>query len=137
MCTTVQQPRGGEVGSEFLGESARLIITIVIRKPNHPIGIRHVQELWVVAGRIKSDPEWLVQALFCKHFSDAGLAITVCIAQHLYLIRATLYNEDVAIRCGEKESRVAKATRVQVDFKPWRNFGLRIIWPVYNVRPIH
>jgi len=53
------------------------------------------------------------------------------------LIGATLYNEDVAIRCAEQESRVAKTTGVQFDFEPRRNFGLRVSWPVDNARPIN
>src|SRR4029077_1323957 len=57
--------------------------------------------------------------------------------QHLDLIGATLYNEDVAIRCAKQESRIAKTTGVQFDFEPRRNFGLRVSWPVYNVRPIN
>jgi hypothetical protein len=53
------------------------------------------------------------------------------------LIGATLYNEDVAIRCGEQESRIAKTSGVQFDFESRRNFGLRVSWPVYNARPIN
>jgi hypothetical protein len=53
------------------------------------------------------------------------------------LIGATLDNEDVAVRCAEQESRIAKSSSVQFDFEPRRNFGLRVSWPVYNVRPIN
>ncbi len=122
---------------ELLGRSARFEIAITIRKSNHAISIRDVQKLRVVAGWIKSDPERFVQGLLCKNFGDVGLAIAVGIAQHLDLIGATLYNEDVAIRCAEQESRIAKSSRVQFDFEPRWNFGLRFSWPVYDTRPIN
>src|SRR5436190_14058330 len=122
---------------EFLSRSARFEIAITIRKSNHAISIRDVQKLRVVAWRIKSDPERFVQTAFCKNFSDVGLAIAVCIAQHLDLIGATLYNEDVAIRCAEQESRVAKSSRVQFDLEPRWNFWLHVSWPLHNVRPIN
>ena len=122
---------------ELLSRSARFEIAITIWKSNHAISIRDVQELRVVAGWIKSDPERFVQIAFCKSFSHVRFAITVGIAQHLDLIGATLYDEDVAVRCGEQESRIAKSSRVQFDFEPRRNFGLRVSWPVYNTRPIN
>src|SRR6266446_2572722 len=122
---------------ELLGRSARFEIAITIRKSNHAISIPDVQKLRVVAGWIKSDPERFVQGLLCKNFGEVGLAIAVGIAQYLDLIGATLYNEDVAIRCGEQESRIAKSSRVQFDFEPRWNFGLRFSWPVYDTRPIN
>jgi len=78
----------------------------------------------------------VLQIVFHKSFSHVRLAITVCIAQHLYLIGATLYNEDVAIRCGEQESRVAKSTGVQFNFEPRWNLEFRVRWPCHDVRPI-
>jgi hypothetical protein len=122
---------------ELLGGSARFEIAITIWKSNHAISIPDVHELRVVAGWIKSDPERFVQIAFCKSFSHIRFAIAVGIAQHLDLIGATLYNEDVAIRCGEQESRIAKSSGVQFDFESRRNFGLRVSWSVYNVRPIN
>src|SRR6185436_8068608 len=122
---------------QMLGGAARLEIAILIRESNHPISIRDVQKLRVVARWIKSDPERFVQTFCCKKFSDVRLAIAVAIAQHLDLIGATLYDEDVAIRCAEKESWIAKSSREQFDFEPRRNFGLRVRWPVYNARAIN
>src|SRR5262245_816446 len=123
--------------SEFLGRSMRFEIAITIWKSNDPIGIRDVQKLRVVAGRIKSDPERFIKIARCKSFRDVRLAIAVAIAQHLDLIGATLYNEDVAVRCGKKEPRIAKTGGVQFNFESRRNFGLRVSWPVYNARPIN
>ena len=37
----------------------------------------------------------------------------------------------------EQESRIAKSSRVQFDFEPRWNFGLRFSWPVYDTRPIN
>src|SRR5438093_822268 len=122
---------------ELLGRSARFEIAITIRKSNHAISIRDVQKLRVVAWWIKSDPERFVQTAFCKNFSDVRLAVAVVIAQHLDLISATLYDEDVAIRCAEQESRIAKSSRVQFDFEPRWNFELRFSWLVYDTRPIN
>ncbi len=122
---------------ELLGRSARFEIAITIGKSNYAISIRDIQKLRVVAGWIKSDPERFVQIAFCKSFSHIRFAIAVGVAQHLDLIGAALYNEDVAIRCGEQESRIAKTSGVQFDFEPRRNFGLRVSWPVNNVRPIN
>ena len=122
---------------ELLGRSARFEIAVTIRKSNHAISIPDVQELRIVAGWIKRDPERFVQTAFCKNFGDVGLAIAVGIAQHLDLIGATLYNEDVAIRCGEQESRIAKSSRAQFDFEPRWYLGLRFSWPVYDTRPIN
>src|SRR2546423_7349593 len=137
MSAAAQQPTGRKMCRKLLGRSARFEIAITIRKSNHAISIRDVQKLRVVAGWIKSDPERFVQGLLCKNFGDVGLAIVVGIAQHLDLIGATLYNEDVAIRCAEQESRIAKSRGVQFDFEPRRNFGLRVSWPVYDARPIN
>src|SRR5437868_6202660 len=109
-----------------LGRSACFEIAITIGKSNHAISIRYVQKLRVVAGWIKSDPERFVQTAVCKNFGDVGLAIAVCIAQHLDLVGATLYDEDVAVRCCEQESRVAKPSGVQSDFESRRNFWLRV-----------
>src|SRR5258708_37632966 len=122
---------------EFLSRSARFEIPVTIRKSNYAISIRYVQKLWVVAGWIKSDSERFVQIAFCKSFSHIRFAIAIGIAQHLDLIGATLHNKDVAIRCAEQESRIAKTTGVQFDFESRRNFGMRVSWPVYNVRPIN
>src|SRR6516225_905901 len=122
---------------ELLGRSARFEIAVAIRKTNHAIGIGDVQKLRIVTRWIKSDPERLVQISFRKSFGDIRFAIAVCIAQHLYLIRATFYHEDVSIRRAEEESRVAKATGIQFDFEPWRNFGLRVSWPVDNAGSIN
>jgi hypothetical protein len=137
MSATAQQPTGREMCGEFLRWSARFEIATTIGKANNAIGIRDVQKLRVVAGWIKSDPDRFVQPAFCKNFVHIRLAIAVRVAQHLDLIGATLYNEDVAIRCAEEESRIAKSRGVQFDFEPRRNFGLRVSWPVYNVRPIN
>src|SRR4029077_10610273 len=123
--------------SKFLGRSARFEIAITIGKPNDAIGIRDVQKLRVVAQWIKRDPERVVQVAFCKNFCDVRLAIAVCIAQHFDLVGATLYNEDVAVRCGEQEPRIAKSSGVQFDFESRRNLGLIINWPVYDTRPIN
>ena len=130
-------PPGREMCRELLGRPARFEIAITIWKSNHAISIPDVQKLRVVAGWIKSDPERFVQTAFCKNFGDIRLAIAVGIAQHLDLIGATLYNEDVAIRCAEQESRIAKSSRVQFDFEPRWNFGLRVSWPVYDTRSIN
>src|SRR5262245_750064 len=133
----VQQCTGREMRRELLSGSTRLEIAILIQKPNHTIGIRDVQKLRVVARWIKGDPERFVQIAFGKSFSDIRFAIAVSIAQHLYLISATLYNEDVAIRCAQQESRIAKSAGVQFDFEARRNFGLHTGWPIHNVRPIN
>src|SRR6476659_7861927 len=101
---------------KFLGRSARFEIASTIRKSNHTISIRDVQKLRVVARWIKSDPERFVQIAFCKSFSHIRFAVAVGVAQHLDLVGATLYNEDVAIRSAEQESRIAKTTGVQFDF---------------------
>src|SRR5436190_1257498 len=106
-----------EMCRELLGRSARFEIAITIRKSNYAIGIGDVQKLRVVAGWIKSDSERFVQIAFCKSFSHIRFAIAVGIAQHLDLIGATLYDEDVVIRCAEQESRVAKTSGVQFDFE--------------------
>src|SRR5437867_9495198 len=98
---------------ELLGRSARFEIVITIWKSNDAISIRDVQKLRVVAWWIKSDPKRFVQTAFCKSFSHIRFAIAVGIAQHLDLIGATLYYENVAIRCAEQESRIAKSSRVQ------------------------
>src|SRR6266487_4387399 len=132
-----QQPSGREMCRELLGRSARFEIAITIQKSNHAISIRDVQKLRVVAWWIKSDPEWFVQTAFCKSFSHIRFAIAVGIAQRLDLIGSTLYNEDVAIRCAEQESRIAKSSRVQFDFEPRWDFELRFSWPVYDTRPIN
>jgi hypothetical protein len=137
VATAAQQSTGREMCRQFLGWSTRLEIAITIRKSNHTIGIRDVQKLRVLAQRIKGDPERFVQIAFCKCFSDIRFVIAVSIAQHLYLIGATLYNEDVAIRCAEQESRIAKSAGVQFDFESRRNFGLHTGWPIHNVRPIN
>src|SRR5262245_59086711 len=117
---------------EFLGWSTRFEIAVTIWKPNDAIGVRNVQKLRVVPGWIKSNTEWLVQTSFCKSFSHIRLAITVCIAQHLYLVRATLDNEDVAIRRREQETRIAKSARIQFDFKSGWNFGSCVSRPTHN-----
>src|SRR5262245_21320102 len=122
---------------EFLGRTVRFEIAITIWKKNDPIGIRDVQKLRVIAGRVKIDPERFTKIALCKSFRDVRLAIAVCIAQHLDLIGATLYNEDVAIRCGKKEPRIAKTGGVQLNFESRRNFGLCVSWPVYNACPIN
>src|SRR5436190_4470933 len=122
---------------ELLGRSARFQIAITIRESNYTISIRDVQKLRVVTGWIKSDPERFVQIAFCKSFSHIRFAIAVGVAQHLDLIGATLYNKDVAVRCGEQESRIAKPGSVQFDFESRRNFGLCVSWPIYDVRLIN
>src|SRR6266481_5148565 len=101
---------------EFLSRSARFEIPVTIRKSNYAISIRYVQKLRIVAGWIKSDSERFVQIAFCKSFSHIRFAIAVAIAQHLDLIGATLYDEDVAVRCAEQESRITKTRGVQFDF---------------------
>src|SRR5436190_1736108 len=111
-----QQSTGREMCRELLGRSARFEIAITIRKSNYTIGIGDVQKLRVVTGWIKSDPERFVQIAFCKSFSHIRFAIAVDIAQHTDLIGAALYNENVAIRCGEQESRIAKNRGVTLDF---------------------
>src|SRR5262249_54837610 len=126
-----------EMCREFLGWSVRFEIAIAIWKSNDPIGIRDVQKLRVVAGRIESDPERFIKIVLCKSFRDVRLAIAVCVAQHLDLIGATVYNEDVAVRCGKKEPRIAKTGGVQFNFESRRSFGLRGSWPVYNARLIN
>src|SRR6478609_4996058 len=122
---------------QLLGWTMRFEIAITIWKSNDPIGIRDVQKLRVVAGRIKSDPERFIKISLCKSFSDVGLATAVAIAKHLDLIGATLHNEDVTVRRAEKESRIAKTSGVQFDFESRRNFGLRVRWPGHNARPIN
>src|SRR5262249_38774790 len=122
---------------EFLSRSARFEIAVAVGKSNYAISVGYVQELWIVARWIKGDPERFVQTAFCKNFSDVGLASALRIAQHLDLIYATLHNEDVAIWCGEEEPRITKSSGVQFDFEPWRNFGFRVSWTVYNARPIN
>jgi hypothetical protein len=122
---------------EFLGRSARFEIAITIGKSNHAVSICDVQELRVVAWWIKGNAERLIQIAFCKSFSHIRFAIAVCIAHHLDLIGATLYNENVAIRCGKEKSRIAKSSSVQFDFEPRWNFGLRTGWPVNHTRPIN
>src|SRR5882757_1048673 len=122
---------------ELLGRSARFEIASTVWKSNHAISIPDVQELRVVAGWIKRDPERFVQTAFCKNFVHIRFPITVGVPQHLDLIGATLYDEDVAVRCGEQESRIAKSSRVQFDFEPWWNFELRFSWPGYDTRPIN
>src|SRR4051794_28312063 len=109
---------------ELLGWSARFEIAITIRKPNDAIRIRDVQKLRVVAWWIKSNAERFVQIVFCKSLSHIRFAIAVCIAQHLDLISAAFHNENVAIRCAEQESRIAKTSGVQFDSESRRHFGL-------------
>src|SRR5262245_11029195 len=122
---------------KFLGRSARFEIAIAVRKSNHPISIRNVQKMWIVARWIKSDSERFVQIVFCKSLRHIRLSVGVGIAQHFYLIGTTLYNEDVAIRRGEQKARVAKSAGIQFDFETRRNVGLCVGWSVYDVRPIN
>src|ERR1043166_1935696 len=102
---------------ELLGGSARLEIAITVGESNHAIGIRDVQESWLVAGWINRDSERFVQIAFCKSLSYIRFAIVIGIAQHLDLIGAALYNEDVAIRCSKQEPWIAKTSGVQFDFE--------------------
>src|SRR5262245_41723042 len=102
---------------ELLCRSTRFENPVTIGKSNDAIRICDVQKLRVIAGRIKGDPERFVQITFCKCFSQIRFAITVGIAQHLDLIGATFYDEDVAIRRSEQESWILKSTGVQFDFE--------------------
>src|SRR4030095_13207779 len=122
---------------EFPSWSLRFEIAITIRKSNDPIGVRDVQKLRVVAGRIKSDPERFVKIALCKGFSHIRFPIAVSIAEHLDLIGQMLYNEKVAVRWGKQESRIAKSSRVQFNFESGRSFGLRVRWTGHNPRPIN
>src|SRR5215831_20821605 len=116
----------GEMCAQLFGWSARLEIAVAIRKSNHAVGIRDVQELGIVTWGVKRDPERLIQAGFCKSFRHVRLSAAFDIAQHLDLIGATLHHKDVAIRCGEQEPRVAKAAGIQFDPETRRNFWSRV-----------
>src|SRR5437764_8760088 len=72
----------GKTCSQLFGWTARFEIAITIWKPDYAIGIRHIQELRIVAGWIKRDPEWFVQTAICKDFGDFRFSIGIDIAQH-------------------------------------------------------
>jgi hypothetical protein len=137
MSAAAQQPTGREMCRQLLSRSAHFEIAITIRKSNDAIGVRDVQKLWIIARWIKSDSERFVQIAFCKNFVRIRFAIAVGIAQHLDLVGATLYNEDVAIRSAEQESRIAKTSGVQFNFESRWNFGLCVSWPLQNARAIN
>ena len=56
----------GKFGAQFFGWPARFEIAIPVGKANDAVGIRDVQELGIIAGRIKRDPEWFVQIALRK-----------------------------------------------------------------------
>src|ERR1043166_1994950 len=122
---------------ELLCWSTRFEIAVTIRKSNHPICVRDVQKLRCVTGWIKGHSEWFVQIVLRKNSGNVGFAIAVRVAQYLYLIRATFYDENVAIRCAEEESRITKTTGIQFDFEPGRNLELDVGWPGDEVGPVN
>ena len=89
-----------KVRGQSLSWSACFEIAITIGKSNHAVGIRDVQKLWIVPGRIEGDPEWFVQIAFGKNFGHVRLTVAVTVTQHLDLVDATLHDKYVAIRRG-------------------------------------
>jgi hypothetical protein len=93
--------------------------------------------LRIVPGRVKSDPERFVQIMFSENFCRVRLAVAVGVAQHFDLIGTTLHDEDVAIRRGQKKSRIAKTAGVQLDLKSRRDVKLSVCWRPNHTRRVN
>src|SRR6266513_1389750 len=87
--------------TQFFGRAARFEVALPVGKTNDAVSVRDVQELRIVTGRIKRDPEWFVQIALRKYFGDVRFADVLCAAQHFDSIGAALSDEDVSIRRGE------------------------------------
>src|SRR5439155_25463219 len=127
----------GKTRCQLFGWPTHFEITVAIRKPDYTIGIRDVQKLGIITWRIKRDPEWFVEIALCKSLGHVRLTVALGIAQDFDLIGATLHDKDVAIRRGEKKSRIAKTAGVEVDPKAGRHTKLRTGWAINNVRPVN
>src|SRR5439155_25690127 len=102
----------GKMRAQVFRRAARFEVAIAIGKPDYAIGIRNVQKLGIVTRRIKRDPEWFLQTLFCENFGYVGLSVAFGVTQHIDSIGATLHYEDVAIGRGEQKSRSSKPARI-------------------------
>src|SRR6266540_1477198 len=120
----------GKMCAQVFRRAARFQIAIAKGKPDYAIGIRNVQKLGIVTRRIKRDPEWFLQTLFCENFGHVRLSVAFGVTQHLDSLGATLHDEDVAIGRGEQKSRITKPARIPFDRKTRRHTKLCACWPL-------
>ena len=131
MSAAGEETAGGKLGAEFFCRPARLGVAVAIRKPNDAVGVRYVKELRLRAGRIKRDPEWIVQAAIGK-----DLWLSAAWEQDLDGIGVAFGDEDVAIRRRQKEPGIVKAAGVFLNLETGWNLRLGAFWPSNDLRAV-
>src|SRR5437868_12378516 len=99
-------------------------IALSIWKTDNPICIRDIEKLRTIAGRIKSDTEWIIQSRIGKQFSSQRAAFG---AKNFNLIGMAFGDKNVAIRSAEQKTRITKPTRNLLELKSRRHAQLRCL----------
>src|SRR5204863_2598202 len=107
---------------------AGLSVAIAVGKTNHAVGVRDVKKLRLGAGRIKRDPEWILEATIGKDYGRLHLSAAL-VPQDFDGVGIAFGDEDVAVWRCEKVPWIVKPAGVFLNLETRWDLGLSPLRP--------
>src|SRR5215813_6331743 len=108
-----------QVRNHGLSGPARFEVAVLVGKPDHRVGIRHVHVLGLWTQRVERYAEGFMQSSG-KNGGLLRLAVGGDAAKNLDLAGPALGEEQIAVRSGANQARILQARSVKLDFEALR-----------------
>src|SRR6267142_105023 len=127
VASTVKTSTTGKIWNDCFFRCTRLEVPIAISKPNHRVGIRDINPLWLGTGRIKSDAERLAQ-FTGKNCLCLCRALLACAAKHYYVAMSALGHKEVTVWRRSDQTWVVQTRGVLLNFESRRRLRPGVFW---------